>query len=182
MQWRRKAAGNGDSDACRALAARMYVDFPYAREVGLVGEAAGVATSVWVIEGHDVPLDVLTSVVYWLPKGGSNPVDKLDDLCSMALQGAPYCWNEGCEVMGHMKGFKFRPQCKTARYCSSRARLSANKHRFVDLGQGESLVLPHAREGVCLNKFYSAFGYSSGAFNFRSRWGPRGLERGTCTR
>ena len=44
MQWRRKAAENGDSNACLLLADRMYGDMPYAREVGHVGKAAGVAT------------------------------------------------------------------------------------------------------------------------------------------
>jgi len=67
LQWLRKAAGNGLADACLHLAGRMYLDYPYAREVGHVGEAAGVATSTGVTEGHDVPPDVLTSVV---SKGG----------------------------------------------------------------------------------------------------------------
>jgi len=63
MRWRRKAAENGDSKACFTLAVRLYGDQPYAREVGHVGEAARVATSAEVIEGHDVPPDVLTGVV-----------------------------------------------------------------------------------------------------------------------
>jgi hypothetical protein len=32
-----------------------------------------------------------------------------------ALKGAPYCVNEGCTVVGHLKDFKVCPQCKTAR-------------------------------------------------------------------
>jgi len=35
----------------------MYEDRPYAREVGHVGEAAGIAASAGVTEGHDVPPD-----------------------------------------------------------------------------------------------------------------------------
>jgi hypothetical protein len=52
----------------------MYMDLPYAREVGHAGEAAGVATPAGVMEGHDVSPDVLTSVVYWLRKGGHDAV------------------------------------------------------------------------------------------------------------
>ena len=77
MQWRRKAAENGDADACMKLAAHMYGDHPYAREVGHVAEAAGVATSAGVKEGHDIPLDVMTGVVHWLRKGGHDIVVKV---------------------------------------------------------------------------------------------------------
>ena len=50
----------------RVLATRPQhvLDLPYAREVGHVEEAAGVATSAGVMEGHDVPPDVLTGVVH----------------------------------------------------------------------------------------------------------------------
>jgi hypothetical protein len=64
MQWSRKAAENGHANTCSRLAARMYVDRPYAREVGHVGEAAGVATSVGVMEGHDVPPDAMIGVLH----------------------------------------------------------------------------------------------------------------------
>ena len=117
MQWRRKAAENGDSDACVKLAARMYGDHPYAREVGHVVEAAGVATSAGVTEGHDVPPDVMTGVVHWLRKGGHDIVVKLQALREVALEGAMFCHNETCEVKGHVKEFKVCPLCKTARYC-----------------------------------------------------------------
>ena len=63
MQWERKAAENDRADVCLHLAGWMYADLPYAREVGHVGEVAGVATSAGVTEGHDGPPDVLTSVV-----------------------------------------------------------------------------------------------------------------------
>jgi len=66
MQWMCKAAENGLADACLNLAVRMYGDQPYAREVGQVGDAAArVATSSEVVEGHDVPPDVLTSVIHF---------------------------------------------------------------------------------------------------------------------
>jgi hypothetical protein len=111
----RKAAENGHANACSDLANRMYGDEPYAREVGYVGEAAGVATSTGVMEGHDVPPDVLIGVLHWLRKGGHNLVDHM--LRTYALEGAMYCNNDGCEVVGLLKEFKVRPQCKTVRYC-----------------------------------------------------------------
>jgi hypothetical protein len=113
----RTAAENGLNSACLQLAAFMYVDLPYAREVGHVGEAAGVAEPAGVTEGHDVPPEVLTGVIYWLRKGDYHLVAHLRDLRRRALEGAIYCVNEGCEFVGHVKDFKVCPQCKIARYC-----------------------------------------------------------------
>jgi TPR repeat protein len=118
-RWLRKAAENGDADSCIRLADGMYRDQPYAREVGYVGEAAGVATPAGVTEGHDVPTDVLTSVVHWLRKGGYDLIDKLQSFRRTALEGAKYCRNDGCEVVGQLKDFKVCPQCKTVRYCGA---------------------------------------------------------------
>jgi len=115
MQWRRKAAENGHADACLKLARGL----PYAREVGHVAEAAGSATSAGVMEGHDVPPDVMTGVVHWLRMGGHDLVASLDVLRRNALEGAAYCCNEGCAVVGLLKDFKVCPQCKTARYCGA---------------------------------------------------------------
>jgi len=70
MQWLRKAADNGQAVGCLQLAKRMYGDRPYAREVGHVGDCAGIATSAGVMDGHEVPPDVLTGVVHWLRNGG----------------------------------------------------------------------------------------------------------------
>ena len=108
---------HGRGERPRRLASDMYRDQPYAREVGHVVEAAGVATSAGVTEGHDVPLDVMIGVLHWLQKGGHNTVDKLVYFRRSALEGAKYCHNDGCEVVGHLKEFKVCPQCKTARYC-----------------------------------------------------------------
>jgi len=119
VQWLRTAAENGYADACLQLAVCMYGDHPYAREVGHVGEAAGVATSAGVMEGHDVPPDVLTSVIYWVQKGGHNAVEKLHQFRRETLEGANYCYNGGCTVVGQLKDFKVCPQCKTARYCGA---------------------------------------------------------------
>jgi len=120
--WLRKAADNGCADSCLILAGCMYRGSPHARQVGHVGEAAGVATLAGVMDGHDVPPDVLTSVVHWLRKGcsagqGKNAFNELDGLRRSALEGDKYCHNEGCEFVGHLKEFKVCPQCKTARYC-----------------------------------------------------------------
>jgi len=117
MRWTRKAAENGDTHACMCLAQFMYGDRPYAREVGHVEEAARVATSDGVMEGHDVPPEVLVDVVHWLRKGGHNLSAALNICRRIALEGSNYCHNDGCQVVGHRKDFKVCPQCKTARYC-----------------------------------------------------------------
>ena len=117
MQWLRKAAENGRTDSCLHVAGAMYMDRPYAREVGHVGEAAGDAMSGEGMQGHDVPTGVLNSMVHWLRKGGQNPMNELESMRRMTLGGAPYCYNEGCEAVGLLKDFKVCPQCKTARYC-----------------------------------------------------------------
>ena len=61
----------------------------------------------------------LAGVIHWLRKGGHpvDPVDKLVEYRRESLEGAEYCVNSGCEVVGHLKDFKVCPQCKTARYC-----------------------------------------------------------------
>ena len=97
----------------------MYGDLPYAREVGHVVETAGVATSAGATEGHEVPPNVMIDMLHWLRKGGHNMDDKLDAFRILALEGAKYCRNDGCEVVGQLKEFKVCPQCKTARYCGA---------------------------------------------------------------
>jgi len=113
LSWTRKAAENGIADACLRLAGRMYLDLPYAREVGHVMEADGDATSTGVMQGHNVPRDVLTGVVHWLRKGRHNTVDMLDAFRRTALrEGGQHCRNDGCEVEGLLKDFKV---CRSAR-------------------------------------------------------------------
>ena len=63
MRWTRKAAEVGNADACSVLAHNRYLDLPYVRAVGHVMEAVLVASSAGLMEGHDVPPDVLTGVV-----------------------------------------------------------------------------------------------------------------------
>ena len=46
-----------------------YDDRPHAREVGHVGEAAGIASPAGVMEGHDLPPDVLTGVFQGCGRG-----------------------------------------------------------------------------------------------------------------
>jgi TPR repeat protein len=132
MQWRRKAADKGVVDSCTKLARDMYRDMPHARAVGLVDvEVTGVAMSAGDMEGHDVPPDVLTSVVYWLRKGcvagGPSVLDYLEAFRRVAVEGFPYCDNDGCEVVGQVKDFKVCPRCKIARYCSD----SCQKHAWT---------------------------------------------------
>ena len=120
LQWQRKAAENGDAESCLSLAHRMYEDRPYAREVGHVGEAAGVAALIGDMEVlHDVPRDVLADVCCWLRKGGHNMSVMLDEYRREALEGGQHCHNEGCQVLGQLKEFKVCPQCKAAQYCGA---------------------------------------------------------------
>jgi TPR repeat protein len=120
MQCLRQAAENGYDKACLQVGEHMYMDQPYTRDVGHVGESAGAASLAGVMEGHDVPSDVMTGVLHWLRKGGThNPVERLDVWRRVALEGAAYCRNEGCQVVGLLKDFKVCPQCKTARYCGA---------------------------------------------------------------
>jgi len=119
----RKAAENGHTTACMYLATHMYMDQPYAREVGHVGEAAGAASLSWVMEGHDVSPDVMIGVLHWVRKGCAtgqhDPLHKLDEMKSLTLEGGRHCHNDGCEVVGQLKEFKVCPQCKTSRYCGA---------------------------------------------------------------
>jgi len=89
-----------------------------------VGDAAAVAMLAEAGEDHDVPPDVLTGVCRWLRKWCNEEEDMdpfvfLEDLRMSALEGATYCYNEGCEVVGHLKEFKVCPLCKSARYCGA---------------------------------------------------------------
>jgi hypothetical protein len=126
MQGFRKAADLGVAASYLQylqLARDMYEDRPHAREVGHVEvEATGGAMSAADMEGHDVPPEVLKSVVYWLQKGcvtwGPTPLDLLEEFRRTAVEGGAYCVNDGCEVVGHRKDFKVCPRCKIARYCS----------------------------------------------------------------
>jgi len=56
--------------------------------------------------------------------GGHNPIDErvVDMFCTIALEGAECCLNDGCEVVDHLKDFKLCPPCKTVRYCAMRVR------------------------------------------------------------
>ena len=164
MQWLRTAAENGHADACEKLAAHMYEDAPNAREVRHVDEAAGISTSVGVTtEGHDVPRDVLIGVFLWLRTGSHDPVDKLDMLRRIALEGATYCCNEGCEVVGHRKQFKVCPQCKNARY-----RVSVMPGRRV------------SETGLDYGRAHGKVWHIRGLGNVEHIIGSRAVRRGMC--
>jgi len=96
-----------------------HMDRPYAREFGYVAEAQ-IAPWDGMIEGHDVPHDVLNNIVHFLLQGGHQPdalINFSDSLREKVLEGAKWCCNDGCEVVGERKEFKVCPQCKTMRYC-----------------------------------------------------------------
>ena len=145
MQWLRKAAEHGLAGACLLLACRMYGDRPYAREVGNVGEAAGVAMPAGVMEVHDIPPDVLTGVVHWLRKGGHDVSVQLDEFRVEALEGDKHCNNDGCEVVGLLKDFKVCPQCKTYRYCGA----TCQKEDWNAGGHKETCGTTEARTKNC---------------------------------
>ena len=42
---------------------------------------------------------------------------KLYRLRHQEMNGANYCCNDVCEVVGQLKDFKVCPQCRTVRYC-----------------------------------------------------------------
>jgi hypothetical protein len=48
---------------------------------------------------------------------GHDARDWLDHFRKEALEGAKYCRNDGCQVVGKLKDIKVCRQCKTARYC-----------------------------------------------------------------
>jgi hypothetical protein len=62
-------------------------------------------------------LDILMVVSHWLLKAVPDPLQELEKFRIEALEGAKFCYNDGCEVVGHMKDFKLCPQCRRARYC-----------------------------------------------------------------
>jgi len=53
----RMAADLGLADSCLRLTRAIYLDHPYGREIGHVGEAAGSATSAGVMRGRAVQVD-----------------------------------------------------------------------------------------------------------------------------
>jgi len=107
MQWRRKAAENGHAGACLTLAGRMYADLPYAREVGHVGEAAGVAASVGVVEGHDVPPDVLTSVVLGCGRGDISQSTRLTSYADKRWRGVSIATTTGAKLRAFRRTSRF---------------------------------------------------------------------------
>jgi len=117
-----KAAESGRTGSALCLAQCMFGDKPHAREVGHVAEAAGVATSAGVMEGHDVPPEVMASVVHWLRRGQHNVLDELASIRGRVqeglMNGFKCCYNDECEAaVVYLKDFQICPRCKTARYC-----------------------------------------------------------------
>jgi hypothetical protein len=166
LQWLRKAADMGIEQSCVGLAGDMYRDRPHARVEGHVEvEATGVAMSAADMEGHDhVPPEVLKSVVYWLRKacvtGQYDPLVHLEVFRRRAVEGTPYCCNDGCEVMGHLKDFKVCPRCKTAK-CARSARppgtvpMRARNRTGQRVGTRRRAAHTQVLENMCkINIFY----------------------------
>jgi len=55
--------------------------------------------------------------------GQYHPSDELNKFLIRALEGASYCCNDGCDVMGQRNDFHVCRRCKTARRCVSETRL-----------------------------------------------------------
>ena len=53
------------------------------------------------------------------------------------LEGFPYCYNEGCDVLGQLKDVKVCPQCKIARYCGE----ACQQRDWTTGGQGDVLLV-----------------------------------------
>jgi len=137
MRWKRTAADNGDAHACLLLAYSMYMGQPHAREIGhFVGEAAGVAASAGVLEGHDVPGDVLTDVVYWLQKGGHNlPPAFLNGFASERWRGVSIATTKGARLWPIERTSNFarsaRPPCIAAPRVRNRLGLRVGTRKSV---------------------------------------------------
>jgi len=105
-------------DAASNICQALPID---ARELGHKEDAAAAAAAAGFVtpSGHDVPPGVFAVIAYWLSKGGYDSKEQILGFRSRAVEGAMYCYNEGCEVIGQMKDFKICPRCRVNRYCGA---------------------------------------------------------------
>jgi len=68
---------------------------------------------MWVVEATP------SVAVERASEGGHDPIDALDVSRRTSLEVGAYCFNDGCNVVGHLKDFKVCPQSKTAWYCGA---------------------------------------------------------------
>ena len=117
VAWLVKAAANGDRTSCKTLAMHLYLDYPHARDTGIVADAS---PSDIESESSTVPGVVYSSVVYWCEKGGFQGT-RLASLISkfrhQKMYGAQFCSNHGCKTKGHLQAFKVCSKCRHIRYC-----------------------------------------------------------------
>jgi len=136
FMWIRREAQLGGSRACFRLARSMYRNDKWARKEGRVEHVTSFPNVTHTLNSvsrdrhthHDVPLQVLAEVVYWLQKGdvmevrchvAEENVSSLHKFRMEALIGETFCFNEACSFQGHMVDFKFCSKCMRAQYCSS---------------------------------------------------------------
>jgi len=59
-----------------------------------------------VVSGQMASYDVVSTIHRSLVMGQRSPADELELFRRLSLDGAKYCYNSGCEVVGHRKDFK----------------------------------------------------------------------------
>jgi len=117
VAWLVKAAAAGDLTSCETLAMQLYLDYPHARDTGIVDDAS---PSDIETESSTVPAAVYSSVIYWCEKAGFQGT-RLASLISkfrhQKMYGAEFCSNQGCKSKGHLQAFKVCSKCRHIRYC-----------------------------------------------------------------
>jgi len=120
LQWLRKSAENGHTDACFSLPARMRR--PALRPRGWACRGCRQGGRVgWDLGGaRRFPgCPDQRSTLVGFGRGGIIQSTYFDVFRRTALEGNAYCFNDGCEFVGRLQKFKVCPQCKSARYCGS---------------------------------------------------------------
>jgi TPR repeat protein len=136
LEFSRKAADAGVYKACCHLAFGMYLGSKYFRTIGLIDlpspggsswvfiklfEVASALAELYIKDGHDIPKDVMTSILLWLHRGevkNDSVSQTLNAFKEASTVGSEFCYNDNCTVKGLLKQFKVCPNCRTAHYCS----------------------------------------------------------------
>ena len=127
----RKTAENGSAAACFSLARAMFIDQPYAREVGKIEhttqcEATEDGLLASLREDGDSTGLGADSVTFggfleWLSLGalcgGGDVRAAYAKMRVAARDGDRYCCNTGCEFVAPRMDFKMCGGCKLLRYC-----------------------------------------------------------------
>jgi hypothetical protein len=138
VAWLVKAAAAGDRTSCKTLAMHLYLDYPHARDTGIVDDASASDVES---ESSTVPDVVYSSVIYWCEKAGFQGT-RLASLISkfrhQKMYGAEFCSNQGCKSKGHLQAFKVCSKCRHIRYCCERCQAEDwfAGHKFDCMGVG----------------------------------------------